>query len=142
MWKTDAGKLDISLSLDDSRYYPRIWIYEKIYWLLEDAKRYGTLPFAGLARASFIAVQMLRSFVATGIFSESDFETYMSSISTVSREMANDLAILSRDIFLEKYGHLRPGTYEILSPRYDETPNRYFDWENRPEPPSMRNNLI
>ena len=25
----------------------------KIYWLLEDCKRYGTLPFAGLARAGF-----------------------------------------------------------------------------------------
>ena len=32
-------------------------LIEKVYWLLEDAKRYGTLPFAGLARAGFIAVQ-------------------------------------------------------------------------------------
>jgi hypothetical protein len=35
----------------------------RIYWLIEDCKRYGTLPFAGLARAGFIAVQMLQSFV-------------------------------------------------------------------------------
>lgn len=33
---------------------------EKIYWLLEDCKRYGTLPFAGVARVAFIAVQILR----------------------------------------------------------------------------------
>jgi len=136
LWKTDADKLDVLISRRQKILSSNMDLLEKIYWLLEDAKRYGTLPFAGLARAGFIAVQMLRSFVATRIFSESDYETYMSSISTVSREMANDLAILSRDIFLEKYGHLRPGTYEILSPRYDETPNRYFDWENRPEPPS------
>ena len=38
----------------------------RIYWLLEDCKRYGTLPFAGLARAGFIAVQLLRSLVAVG----------------------------------------------------------------------------
>ena len=25
----------------------------KVYWLLEDCRRYGTLPFAGLARAGF-----------------------------------------------------------------------------------------
>ena len=39
----------------------------RIYWLLEDCKRYGTLPFAGLARAGFIAVQLLDSFVAVGV---------------------------------------------------------------------------
>ena len=33
-----------------------IKVQEKIYWLLEYCKRYGTLPFAGLARAGFIAV--------------------------------------------------------------------------------------
>ena len=41
---------------------------EKVYWLLEDGKRYGTLPFAGLARAGFIAIQMLKSFVRIGYF--------------------------------------------------------------------------
>jgi hypothetical protein len=49
--------------------------------------------------------------------------------------MARDLAALNKDVFLKKYGHLRPGTYEILSPRYDETPERYFDWGKRPTPP-------
>jgi glutamine kinase len=39
----------------------------RIYWLIEDCKRYGTLPFAGLARAGFIAVQMLQSFVEVGV---------------------------------------------------------------------------
>ena len=29
-------------------------------------------------------------------------------------------------MFLEKYGHLRPGTYDILSPRYDEAFELYF----------------
>ena len=35
------------------------------------------------------------------------------------------------DDFLLKYGHLRPGTYDILS-RYDKSPELYFDWENPP----------
>ena len=54
-------------------------ILEKIYWLLEDGKRYGTLPFAGLARAGFIAVQMLKSFVDVGIFSDEDYEKLQKS---------------------------------------------------------------
>jgi hypothetical protein len=30
---------------------------------------------------------------------------------------------------------LRPGTYDILSPRYDEAPELYFDWTQRPPAP-------
>lgn len=100
----------------------------KMYWLIEDCKRYGTLPFAGLARAGFIAVQLLRSLVTTGILDAVEYQSFMSSLDTVSSGMTADFATLGRDAFLEKYGHLRPGTYDILSPRYDEAPDRYFDW--------------
>ena len=41
----------------------RCHLVQKIYWLVEDCKRYGTLPFAGLARAGFVAKQLLDSFV-------------------------------------------------------------------------------
>jgi hypothetical protein len=41
-----------------------------IYWLLEDTRRYGTLPFAGLARAGFIASQMIKSLVDINIFDQ------------------------------------------------------------------------
>ncbi|MBT9554575.1 MAG: phosphoenolpyruvate synthase [Myxococcales bacterium] len=99
-----------------------------IYWLLEDCKRYGTLPFAGLARAGFIAVQLLKSLVAVGVLSPAEYDAFMGSLDTVSSRMSNDFAALSPSAFLERYGHLRPGTYDILSPRYDEAPDRYFDW--------------
>jgi hypothetical protein len=105
---------------------------------LEDAKRYGTLPFAGLARAGFIAVQILRSLVATSVFSQADYDAFMSSISTVSSQLARDRAILDQSSFLSRYGHLRPGTYDILSPRYDEASDIYFNWNQHlpaPEPP-------
>jgi phosphohistidine swiveling domain-containing protein len=42
--------------------------------------------------------------------------------------MALDFTRMEREVFLQQYGHLRPGTYDILSPRYDEVPDRYFDW--------------
>lgn len=102
---------------------------EKIYWLLEDCKRYGTLPFADLARAAFIAVQMLQSMVNIGILSAKEYQEFMNDVNTVSSNMGNDFNILSREAFLEKYGHLRPGTYDINSPRYDEEPDMYFEWD-------------
>ncbi|WP_127533597.1 PEP/pyruvate-binding domain-containing protein [Paenibacillus kobensis] len=100
----------------------------KIYWLLEDCKRYGTLPFAGLARGGFVAVQMLRSLIETGILNEQEYNNYMSSLETVSSRLSADLACLAPDEFLARYGHLRPGTYDIRSARYDEAPDRYFDF--------------
>ena len=98
----------------------------KIYWLIEDAKRYGTLPFAGLARAAFIAISLLESLVEIGILSETEKQTFLSTIMTVSSQIGADLKSLSRDEFLSKYGHLRPGTYDIDSVRYDEAPEKYF----------------
>lgn len=100
---------------------------EKVYWLLEDCKRYGTLPFAGLARAAFIAVQILKSFVTCGILSSSDYDAFMGEVDTISSEMARDRAEMSKAAFLRKYGHLRPGTYDITSLRYDEAPELYFN---------------
>lgn len=103
----------------------------KFYWLLEDCKRYGTLPFAGLARAGFIAVQLLRSMVAAGIFSQADHDACLASMQTVARRLSRDLArvrrgTMERAAFLSVYGHLRPGTYDLLSKRYDEDPDRYL----------------
>lgn len=98
----------------------------RIYWLLEDCKRYGTLPFAGLARGGFIAVQMLASLVSIGVLSPEAQQEFIAGLDTVSARLGRDLQSLDRERFLARYGHLRPGTYDILSPRYDEAPDLYF----------------
>jgi hypothetical protein len=102
----------------------------KIYWLIEDCKRHGTLPFAGLARAGFIAVQLLNSMVAVDIITTEEKVAFLNSLNSVSSNLTTDMKKLSKDEFLKKYGHLRPGTYDILSLRYDEAPDTYFDWSN------------
>ena len=137
LWREDAAKLEILNSRRNELLASAADPLEKIYWLLEDTKRYGTLPFAGLARAGFIAIQMLKSLVAVGVFSEADYDAFIAGISTVSRQLARDRVTLNRFDFLNRYGHLRPGTYDILSPRYDEAPDLYFDWKKHsflPEP--------
>lgn len=132
LWRQDAAKLDTLRSRRDELLATGAGAIERIYWLVEDAKRYGTLPFAGLARAGFVAVQMLKSLVAIGLFSEEDYDNFLGSISTISGQLSRDHSILDKTTFLARYGHLRPGTYDILSPRYDEAPELYFKWDKRP----------
>jgi len=136
LWRRDRAKID-----ELARRIPAICNAEidkvsRIYWLIEDCKRYGTLPFAGLARAGFIAVQLLQSLAAVGVLSSEEAATFMASVDSVGSRIGRDFAQLSKASFLERYGHLRPGTYDILSPRYDEAPDMYFDWSSaRPAPP-------
>jgi len=101
-------------------------IINKIYWLTEDCKRFGTLPFAGIARAAFIAIQILNSFVDEKILTFDEKNIFLNSLKTVSKELNIDRKKLSKNNFLKKYGHLRPGTYDISSKRYDEAYNEYF----------------
>jgi len=126
LWRADLKRID---ELDTRR---RLVLggemdhVSRIYWLIEDCKRWGTLPFAGLARAGFVAMQMLRSMVAMGVIDNAQHGAFLGTLDTVTSQMMRDLKSLNRTLFLEKYGHLRPGTYDILSPRYDEAPDRYL----------------
>jgi phosphohistidine swiveling domain-containing protein len=101
---------------------------------LDVCAAYGSGPFAALARAAFIATDFLADLVNEGVFSLDDRACFIGSLGLVASEMRRDLAELDRAVFLKRYGHLRPGTYDILSPRYDETPERYFDWSAKGSP--------
>ncbi len=129
LWRSDAEKLNVLQQRREQLFASNADTLERIYWLLEDAKRYGTLPFAGLARAGFVAIQLLKSLVAVGVFSQSDYDRFLAGVSTVSGQLAKDRSAMDKATFLSRYGHLRPGTYDIQSPRYDEQPDLYFDWD-------------
>jgi glutamine kinase len=134
LWRRDRAKIDELARRLPTINGARIDKISRIYWLLEDCKRYGTLPFAGLARAGFIAVQLLQSFVAVGVLDAAEHARFMGSVDTVGARIGRDFAQLPKAEFLARYGHLRPGTYDILSPRYDETPDLYFDWSGSRSP--------
>ena len=72
LWKKDLEKIKILEKNYNLIVNSKLDSYAKIYWLIEDCKRYGTLPFAGLARAAFISVEMLKSFVNQKIISTKD----------------------------------------------------------------------
>ncbi len=114
---------------------------QKIRRLLEDCKTYGTLPFSMLARHGFIAVQFLRSLVGRGVFAPADTEAFMRSVHTVTTDIVHGMcAVGGGEIeaadFLSRYGHLRPGTYDITSWRYDENPDLFLAGATRQVPPA------
>lgn len=98
--------------------------------LLRLGRREGALPFAGIARAAFTATRLVRSLVERGAMSKQDADALLGSADTVSNQLRRDFATGDRAAFLRRYGHLRPGTYDILSPRYDESEGQYFDWSS------------
>ena len=126
LWKKDLAKMEELKVRQEKIKKSSLSNIEKIFWLIEDCKRYGTLPFAGLARAGFIAVEILKSLVSVNIMTSKEYQLFLGNVKTVSSDMTDDLSSLSKEKFVEKYGHLRPGTYEITSSRYDEDFNSYF----------------
>jgi glutamine kinase len=100
--------------------------------LLEDCKNLGTIPFSVLARHAFIARSFLNSLVGVGVFMPEEADEFLLAFQTVASEFANDsrklaTGALSREAFFDRYGHLRPGTYDILSLRYDQRDDIFAD---------------
>lgn len=98
----------------------------QIYWLIEDCKRHGTLPFTGIARCAFISTDILKSLVNAGYLSERNFDLFFSSLQTVTSRIQYDSTVLDPETFKSRYGHLRPGTFDINSPTYLENYETYF----------------
>jgi len=106
--------------------------------LIQDCKFYGTPTFAHAARHAFIASNFLKSFVDLDIFSEKDYEQFMKSLHTISKNLQNDLARYSKKKvsltnLIKTYGHLRPGTYDNTIEAYHENPNYYFKSNKKKE---------
>jgi len=93
--------------------------------LLNNCREYGTHPFSILARCGFIGESFLRSLVVEGYFTPDQASAFRSSARTVLSEFLEAVRELqqgniTREAFFGLYGHLRPGTYDVLSPRYDQ----------------------
>ena len=104
---------------------------DKIFALLDDCKRFGTLAFSHAARAGFVATTLLKSFVETGVITEDRRLAFLKSFTTVAGKIKRDkyafqVGELSADSLISRYGHLRPGTYELLAEAYWEDPERYL----------------
>ena len=78
-----------------------------------------------MARIAFIASIILKNLVRSGHVSEKFLDEFMNSINSPLSQYQNDqINYMKKKItkkqFLQKYGHLRPGTYDITATRYDK----------------------
>ena len=104
---------------------------QKIFFLINDCKQYGTLPFAGTARLAFVCTIILRTLHNLKIINQKNIEDLYSSIPTITKKINKDFIKINKSknkikFFLKKYGHLRPLTYSITSPNYKEGFKTYF----------------
>lgn len=128
------NELNLANMLNKRREYilnSSLSIPAKIYNLLEDTKNYGTLSFSKLARCGFIGSIFLKSLLEKNLISHYDYNEFLKSINTITKSFIKDLSklkqnSLSKSKFIEKYGHLRPGTYDITSLSYKENFNNYI----------------
>ncbi|MBS3116243.1 adenylyltransferase/cytidyltransferase family protein [Candidatus Woesearchaeota archaeon] len=98
--------------------------------LLDECRRKGTVQFSRLARLGFIGKIILKSMVKKGIIFQDTYDRFYKSLNTVASEISNDFKKLlrheiSEETFIKKYYHLRPGTYDITSLRYDKNPTLF-----------------
>jgi choline kinase len=119
---------------------------DKAIYLLSDCKTYGTLAFSHAARAGFVASTFLKSFVKEGIMELRRVEEFMLSIKTVAKSFEEDKFLfetgdLDRQYVLKKYGHLRPGTYDVTTPAYWEDPEIYL-FSSKPGKPAVDDGFV
>ena len=107
--------------------------YEKLIktseQLLKDCKKYGTIQFSSMARIAFITSTILRSLVKSNHIEQEFVDNFMNTLKTPLSEFRDSIIDysqnkISKESILKKYGHLRPGTYDITAKRYDE--QNYF----------------
>jgi hypothetical protein len=94
---------------------------------LSSAKVVGEV-FAGAARAAFVATAILKSLEELGRVRCGFADAFIGGANTIGRRISDDFRLLSKESFLARHGHVRPGTYDIRVARYDEAPDSYFDW--------------
>ncbi|MGW1071554.1 PEP-utilizing enzyme [Streptomyces sp. NPDC002537] len=91
--------------------------------------RTAAVRFAHLARAAFVATDLLRALEADGLADRR--EAWMRGLGTVTTVLRRDAAAtaagrLSWAEFVTRYRWLRPGTYDLTVPTYGDDPDGYL----------------
>jgi len=121
-------KIQNNLKNSKKDYFNYLEAAEK---MLIDCKRNGTLPFSTMARVAFIGTILLKSMIKFSYIDISYYEYLMQTIQSPLSKLKKEYELysknkISKKEFLKKFGHLRPGTYDITAARYDKR-NNYFE---------------
>ena len=110
--------------------------------MIAPVREFGTIQFSILARHGFLAQQVIRSLVALGVLSTSRTEEFFRSVKTVATEFTHCMqklqaGELSMESFHEKFGHLRPGSYDITAPAYCHAEDFFANTHRRGDAPKV-----
>jgi len=103
---------------------------------LLDLSMSGALQFSIIARHAFMAESLLRSAVKREAWTQEDLDEFKASIPSVASKMGKDFRLVlerkqRKEEFLSAYGHLRPGTFDILSARYDQRESLFAEFSEQ-----------
>lgn len=92
---------------------------------LERCRKYGTVLFSRQARTAFMFRYIINFLETQGAIEKREIDRWHAQLGTISHTFRASLHALddgrmSEGEFLEQFGHLRPASYNIESPRYDE----------------------
>ncbi|MER6684619.1 PEP-utilizing enzyme [Streptomyces olivaceoviridis] len=93
------------------------------------AARRAATRFAHVARAGFVAADLLRALEAEGLVSRrEEWMRGLGSPATALRRDAGEVAAgrLDWEAFVERYQWVRPGTYDLAVPAYGDDPEGYL----------------
>ena len=99
--------------------------------LLLEARERGFELFSAIARLAFIGAAFLRGLVQVQAIKADRADGFLRSLRTVAGELADSMdayvdGTLNLEKLLAQFGHLRPSTFDVTSPRYDEEPELYL----------------
>ncbi|MBP0633630.1 MULTISPECIES: hypothetical protein [unclassified Cupriavidus] len=92
--------------------------------LIEKVYVHGTILFSEIARAAFVATDIIKSLESEKLLRPGFLDAIVRASDSVAAQLVCDFSALEPGEFLERHGHIRPGTYEITVPRYDDTSSR------------------
>ena len=124
LFELNIKKISKLNNLQSKKNFNKLSLFE----LLENCKIYGTFSFSIFARFGFISKILIDSLTKLKIFSKKQNLNFFLSVETCATQLVKDFNSLEQKRmneknFMQKYGFLRPGTYDITSTKYSEMKN-------------------
>ena len=137
LFKNNIGSIDQNLKKINqlNKNFEKIKENNSLKEIINLTIRDGVIPFSILARHAFISENMIRSLIRLKYLSLNDSNNFKSSLETVTSQFITDCKKLSKNSisfskFKSKYGHLRPGTYDLNSDNYSKFDRSFFTKKN------------
>ena len=130
--KLSKNRQEILLKINSNSKY--VEFLDVANELLFSSKKFGILPFSTMARIAFISSIILKSLISKKLLDSKTYDAILSNVNTPLTNLKNDFIHYQTNSdykknFIQKYGHLRPGTYDLTAPRYDKIPDLFSNFQ-------------